>query len=69
MASFCKKLKVYEGPLYKFVKTSFYDINNCVLYSYAAVAKNKLDLQNNSNAKRIADLSSPYMFLTKCVIK
>ena len=69
ITGFCKKLKAYEGPLYRFVKTSFYDINSCVLYGYAAVAKNKLDLQNNSNAKRVMDLSSPYMFLTKCVIK
>ena len=69
VTNFCKKLKIYEGPLYKFVKTSFYDVNNCVLYGYAAVAKNKLDLQNNSKAKRVTNLSSPYMFLTKCVIK
>ena len=66
---FCKKLRAYEGPLYKFVKTSFYDINNCVLYGYAAVAKNELDLQSNSNAKKIVNPSNPYMFLTKCVIK
>ena len=69
VTNFCKKLKIYEGPLYKFVKTSFYDVNNCVLYGYAAVAKNKLNLQNNSKAKRVTNLSSPYMFLTKCVIK
>ena len=58
--SFCKKLRRYEGPLYKFVKTSFYDVNNCVLYGYVAVAKNKLDLQNNSKAKKITNLSNPY---------
>ena len=69
ITSFCKKLKAYEGPLYRFVKTSFYNIDNCVLYGYAAVAKNKLDLQNNSNAKRVVNLSDPYMFLTKSVIK
>lgn len=69
VASFCKKLKAYEGPLYRFVKTSFYDVNDCVLCGYAAVAKNKLDLQSNSNAKKIVNLSSPYTFLTKCVIK
>ena len=69
VAAFYKKLKAYEGPLYKFVKTSFYDVNNRVLYGYAAVAKNKLDLQSNPNAKKVANLSNPYMFLTKCVIK
>lgn len=67
--NFCKKLKTYEGPLYRFVKTSFHDINNCVLYGYAAVAQNKLDLQNNPNAKKVTNISNPYMFLTKCVIK
>lgn len=64
---FYKKLKAYEGPLYKFARTKFYNMNNRILYGYAAVAKNKFDLQNNSNAKKITGSSKPYIFL-KCAI-
>lgn len=65
---FWANLTKYEGDIYRYVETNFFNSDGFVANGYIAVIKNDEELSTNCNSIRIEEHEGFYIFLKECII-
>ena len=65
---FWDNLKKYEGDMYNYVETDFFNLDGSVSSGHMAVIKNDEELTTNCNSIKIEEHKGFYIFLKECII-
>lgn len=65
---FWSNLMEYEGDMYSYLQTSFFNLDGSVANGHIAVIKNDKKLSTKCNSIKIEESEGFYIFLKECII-